>query len=185
FLVAAAERFPDAQFEVESGVSADLLARVQAARLDAAVITETPDLPRALRFEPLAREAFALAAPAGAAGQGLRACAGTLAYVRFQPSTGIGLIVDTYLQRLDCAVSETVTLDSVEAVMGCVEAGLGFAVVPEPDARRYARRAHVSRLADPPLERHVVLAGRPAGEAGVDIAPLADLLRAALGNSQS
>lgn len=163
FLLAAARTQPEAQFAVESGVSTDLLRRVETAELDAAVLTESPVMPRTIRTEPLRREAFALAVPPHARGLGLAECLGALDFIRFLPSTGIGLLVDGYLARYAPPPRRTVTLDSVEAVMGCVNAGLGFAVLPEPDARRYADNATVSVLDDPPLMRVMSLAVRAGG----------------------
>ncbi len=163
FLLAAGREQPLAEFAVESGVSTDLLRRVETAELDAAVVTQSPDTPRSIHSEPLQREAFALAVPSAAKGFGLARCCAELAFIRFLPSTGIGLLVDGYLARHARPPRKTVTLDSVEAVMGCVNAGLGFGVVPEPDARRYASHAHVTVLDDPPLARVVSLAVRAGG----------------------
>ena len=163
FLLAAGREQPLAEFAVESGISSDLVRRVEGGELDAAVVTESPDTPRTIRSEPIRREAFALAVPPQARGFGLARCAAELAFIRFLPSTGIGLLVDGYLARNAHPPRKTVTLDSVEAVMGCVNAGLGFGVVPEPDARRYAARAEVTVLDGPPLERVVSLVVRTGG----------------------
>lgn len=168
FLIAAAASQPEAQFDVESGVSADLARRVASGGLDAAVVTESPDTPAALRAIELRCERFALSVPVGApsaieaagVATGLARCCETMPFIRFLPSTGIGLLVDRYLAAHAGPVHETVTLDSVEAVMGCVNAGVGFAVLPEPDARRYARTAKVHALDDPPLERMLCLVVR-------------------------
>ncbi|MEO1774692.1 MAG: LysR family transcriptional regulator [Pseudomonadota bacterium] len=175
FLVAAAARQPKAHFTVESGVSADLTRRVATGDLDAAVVTESPDLPPALSTQVLREEVFALAAPAKARGWTLQRCAAALPFIRFLPSTGIGLLVDRYLQAHAGTVRETVTLDSVEAVMGCVNAGLGFAVLPKPDAARYAARAAVSQLADPPLTRRLSLVAAAEGPNTAAAAVLASL----------
>ncbi|MEM6490008.1 MAG: LysR family transcriptional regulator [Pseudomonadota bacterium] len=175
FLLAAATRQPAARFAVESGVSTDLVARLAAGELEAAVVTESPDMPRGILTRRLRREAFALAAPAGAEGWPLARCCAALPFIRFLPSTGIGLLVDGYLTRHAGPVGETVTLDSVEAVMGCVNAGIGFGVLPEADARRYAAGASVTVLDEPPLERLLCLAVQ-AGAAGArhvdSLAPL-------------
>lgn len=163
FLLAAGRTQPAVRFAVESGVSTDLVRRVAAADLDAAVVTESPDMPPTIRSAPIQREAFALAVPVAARGLGLARAVAELAFIRFLPSTGIGLLVDGYLARYARPPRKTVTLDTVEAVMGCVNAGLGFAVLPEPDARRYAVEADVTVLDDPPLSRVVSLAVRAGG----------------------
>ncbi|MBJ3776750.1 LysR family transcriptional regulator [Acuticoccus mangrovi] len=178
FLSAAALRQPAARFEVESGLSTDLLRRVARGELDAAVVTESPDMPLGVRIHRLRREAFALACPQDAPQRDLVRCCAELAFIRFLPSTGIGLIVDNYLRHHAGPVRETVTLDSVEAVMGCVNRGLGFAVLPEPDARRYASAAHVAALDAPPLERYLSIAVQEDGPGAVHAEALRDLFEA-------
>ncbi len=175
FLARAAEHHPKARFQVESGLSTEMLAKLASARLDAAVITETPETPPEITVRTLFTETFALAAPERAAGWELARCAEELPFVRFTPSSGIGLLVERHLRSVLCSVRETIMLDSVEAVMGCVNAGVGFAVLPEPDARRYAARAVVSPLTDPPLARRIGLAVHGPGPAAQHAEALAGL----------
>lgn len=181
FLLAAGREQPLAEFAVESGVSTDLLRRVETAELDAAVVTQGPETPRSIRTVEIRREAFALAVPNHARGYDLARCCGELDFMRFLPSTGIGLLVDGYLAHHGQAPRKTVTLDTVEAVMGCVNAGLGFGVVPEPDARRYATHAQITVLADPPLARVVCLAVRAGGLGTGQAEALARLFAFAVG----
>ncbi len=176
FLARAAARHPRARFLVESGLSSDMLAKLAAARLDAAVITETPETPPDIAVTTLCTEGFALAAPARAEGWDLATCAERLPFIRFTPSSGIGVLTEAHLRPVLAAVRETLVLDSVEAVMGCVNAGVGFAVLPEPDARRYASGAAVAPLAHPPLARRLGLAVHAPGAAAAHAAALAALL---------
>lgn len=176
FLAQAATAHPEAAFIVESGLSEDLTARVQTGDLDGAVVTAPSEAPRGLRFLPLRTERFALAAPRSAAGWNLARCARTLPFIQFRPSSGIGLLVDRHLRQEVGEITKSVVLDNVESVMGCVNAGIGFAVTPEPDARRYGANAAVSTLEDPPLSRTLALALRSDAPRGAPLERFAELM---------
>ncbi len=178
FLATAASRQPAGRMIVESGLSTALLAKVQAGSLDAAVITETPGIRADMRFMALRTEAFVLAVPRRARGWDLRRCASQLAHVQFTPTTGIGLLVSRYLNERGIEPLDTLEIDSVEAVMGCVNAGVGFAILPGPDARRYAGEVELAALGPPGLERTIGLIVRRDGpvakQAGAIAALFAD-----------
>ena len=162
FLAAGRRRYPAARFAAVIDLSAALVAQLRAGSLDAAVLTRTPDLGPDLALTHLRREPFALAVPAGqGAGLDLARCAGTLTFVQFAPATGVGLLADQHMRRLGAAPSERIVLDSVEAVMECVNSGVGFALLPEPDVRRYAA-PEVAIAPEPGLARDLVLAARAA-----------------------
>lgn len=177
FLAGAAAAHPEARISVESGLSDALIDRVRSGDLDAAVVTETPDPPREVALHRLRREPFALAAPAAAAEWPLGRCVRELPFIQFRPSSGIGLLVERYLRRAHGDVAPAIVLDNVESVMGCVNSGLGYAIVPEPDARRYAGEAAISALSDPPLSRHLALAVRSDAARAQAAAAFAALLR--------
>ncbi|KUO57800.1 MAG: hypothetical protein APF80_12715 [Alphaproteobacteria bacterium BRH_c36] len=179
FLANSAQRQPKARFVVESGLSKVLLQKVKAGLLDAAVITATPDMRNDALFIALRTEAFVLAVPQRLKGYGIRQCASKLTHVQFTPTTGIGLLVANYLARHDIAPAKTLEIDSVEAVMGCVNAGFGFAVLPEPDATRYAETAHLTRLDATGLERQLGLIVRHDGPITEQVPTLAALFEEA------
>lgn len=162
FLAAGRRRHPTARFAAVIDLSAPLMAQLRAGALDAAVLTRTPDLGPDLALTHLRREPFALAAPVqSGAAPVLAHCVGALAFVQFAPATGIGLLAAQHMRRLGAVPHERIVLDSVEAVMECVNSGVGFALLPEPDVRRYAA-AGVSIAPEPGLARDLVLATRAA-----------------------
>ena len=175
FLAGAARQQPAARFFVESGLSTTLLQKVKAGTLDAAVITATPDLRSDALFVPLRTERFVLAAPKRLKGEDIIGCASKLAHVQFTPTTGIGLLVAAYLARQGIKPAETLEIDSVEAVMGCVNAGVGFAILPEPDANRYAKTASLAQLGGERLERVLGLALRADSPIADQVETLAHL----------
>lgn len=167
FLAAARDRHPRARWSVAIDMSSSLVRRLRSGDLDAAVVTRTEDLEPDIAFAPLRRETFALAAPPGmaldpTAGPDVE---GVAPLIQFTTSSGIGLLVAEHLRRKGAQPPEAVTLDSVEAVMGCVNAGVGFAILPEPDIRRYAApNVAIHPLPAPGLSRELGFAAR-AGSA--------------------
>lgn len=161
FLTAAARLHPEATFTVESGLTADLVRRLLQSELDVALLTEMQGTDPELIFHPLFTERFVLAVPAKAKRWSLARCAAALTHVKLdRPASGIDKDVARRFAELDIACRATQAMDSVEAAMECVNAGLAFAVLPEPDIRRYATGAVVRHTKDFDFPRHVGLATR-------------------------
>lgn len=184
FLATAALQQPQARFLVESGLSRTLLQKVEAGSLDAAVITVSPDLRNTEQIIPLQTEPFVLAAPGKLSGSNLRQCAKELAHIQFTPTTGIGILVANFLKRLGIKPKATLEINSVEAVMGCVNAGVGFAILPEPDARRYAKDAALTSLEREGLQRTLGLAVRGKGPIASQVEIIAGLFTGGAGSNR-
>ena len=97
FLSRAGNAHPAVKFEVETGLSTDLIAAVNKARLDAAVVTEMPHLPAETFFKPLLSEPFVLAVPARARRWSVERCVQDMTQIQFTPNTGIGLLAEQLL----------------------------------------------------------------------------------------
>ena len=158
FLARAQARAPHARFSVETGLSVELMARLRAGALDAAVLTHTVDMEGDMRLVTLSVEPFVLATPKGAKSTTLQACVKTMPFIAFTATSGIGALAEEYVRKHASVPVTLVALDSVEAVMECVNAGVGFALLPEPDARRYGDNADLHRLGQYPLSRNLSLA---------------------------
>lgn len=183
-LTRLAARAPDLQIRIESGLSIDLARRVAQGVLDAALVTETARLERGLVVRPILEEPLLVVAPRGAAGPPPRTLLRRLPFVRFNRRTGVGRVIDAELRRDRIAVTETMELDSIEAILAMVGRGLGVAVVPAGSvAGPVAVTVHAVPFGDPPVRRRVGLLERerPAGgEANPVTAALLDVLRASV-----
>ena len=81
-----------------------------------------------------------------------------------------------YLQSGD--PREPILLDSVEAIMECVNAGLGFTLLSEPDIRRYASEGvEIFDPGEENLTRRLVLATAQKDAGSPDMARLTELFR--------
>ena len=177
FLLAAQSRAPLATFDFETGLSAALQERVLAGQLDAAIVTDATGLPEQLSARLLREEPFAYAAHRDLMANGLDGLLKTSSFFHFMPDTGIGkLIAGAMRHQARTEGARTVVLDNLEAIMGCVAAGMGFTLLPVPDVARY-RTPEVTTLAGPAgLRRKLVLVTLRDGPLSRHAASLARLL---------
>lgn len=167
FLLRSREAAPAAAFDIETGLSEHLEQRLLAGRLDAAVVTASADPDPALDYVTLRREELVFAAPAGIRRLDPAALAHTMPFLQFMPGTGIGKLIASHIAtRLTEPPRQTIVLDSIEAIVECVKAGVGFTLLPRPDVERYADdRILSSPTGRQPLARELALAtqkGSPA-----------------------
>ena len=63
----------------------------------------------------------------------------TISFLQFNPGSGIGKLIESHVQNHLPAIKETIILDSVEAIMECVNQGIGFTLLSQADAERYGK----------------------------------------------
>lgn len=158
FLLASGREARLASFEFETGLSATLQDKVLTGQLDAAVITDANGLPSKLSSKLLRQEPFVFAAHASLLENGLSGLMAEQTFLHFMPETGIGKLIERAMLDYDrSAETKTIVMDNLEAIMGCVAAGLGFTLLPLPDVERY-RVSDVQTLKAPQtLQRKLVL----------------------------
>lgn len=150
-----------ATFTFETGLSKTLQEKVQTGNLDAAVVTGTAGDLSGLNQIELRREPFVFVAHAGIAGDGLDSLITGRTFFHFMPQTGIGQLIADAMKHIDHPRSaQTVVLDNLEAIMGCVKTGLGFTLLPASDVRRYADGVLVEFAAPADIHRALVLVTR-------------------------
>ncbi len=164
FLSRAQLHAPNAEFDIETGVSEVLEGKVQAGLLDAAVVTASPMVPASLSYTILRDEVMVLACPADAPEE-VAALFRELPFYHFLPNSGIGKLIAAHVEPYQAAGTRVTYLDSVEAIMECVNLGLGFTLLPEPDVRRtIGPSARIGPDTGMPLRRALVLALPPRAE---------------------
>ena len=129
-LRALREAQPSLQVRVVSGLSADLLARVDRGHLDAAVVSEPKPVPPGMCWHPVALESLMVVAPESETLEDFRSILEQRPFIRFNRSAWVGQIIQTALQDMGIEVHETMELDSLEAIWQMVRHGLGVSVVP-------------------------------------------------------
>lgn len=159
FLAISRNETPRASFQTCSGLSEALSAQVKTGQLDAAVVTKVESQQLGLAYTPIAVEPMAFVIPVDQANHDRSELFKTLAFIHFMPSSGIGKLIAAAIAQMPDKPSRIMFLDNIEATVECVRAGLGFAVLPQPDALRYGdgRVAIRTAGADFP-QRELVLA---------------------------
>jgi DNA-binding transcriptional LysR family regulator len=98
--------FPDLQLRVESALSVDLVQRVASGDLDAAVVTGTEDLGNAFALTPILVEPLVLVAAKSERTRLTIDLLRTRPFIRFQPRTGVGQLIDSFLANRSIDVRE-------------------------------------------------------------------------------
>ncbi|RMF37004.1 MAG: LysR family transcriptional regulator [Alphaproteobacteria bacterium] len=178
FLRQSAERAPQASFEISIGLSEHLGEQVRLGLVDAAVVTRVPGPAQGLAFETIGREEMALAVPAAHAGTPTGALPRRLPFIHFRPSSGIGRLIARSLENLAEPPRRTIILDSLEASVEFVKAGLGYTLLPLPDIARCAdARVHVHAGRPQAMYRELALVSRRDTPHGAWVAHVADGFR--------
>lgn len=161
FLAATATAFPNARFEVETGLSADLEAKIERGQLDAAVLTVAKRRPETFEHAVLRTEPLVYALPRRHKRRSVQWLLANLPFLHFAPSSGIGHLIAAHLAAQEAPPTRTIILDGMEAIMECVSQGLGCTILPEPDVARYGRDTVVTRqIAGSGLSRDLALIAR-------------------------
>lgn len=161
FLKRSQHRMKRAEFAFETGLSRSLQEKVLTGNLDAAVVTGTEGNLRGLTQIELRREPFVFTAHSSISNSGLDTLIAQHAFFHFMPQTGIGQLIADAMKEIDRPVAAPiVVLDNLEAIMGCVKAGLGFTLLPAPDVKRYADGDLVEFAAPAGFHRALVLVTR-------------------------
>lgn len=132
---------PRVRVKVVPGVSLQLLAQVDAGEVDLAVLIRPPfELPADLDWHPLVREPFVLIAPLDTRGNDPLALLQACPFVRYDQVSFGGRQVETFLRRQRLQVNEAIELDSLQAIVSMVEAGMGVALLPQAKGLALDRR---------------------------------------------
>lgn len=159
FFSAFRERNPGIELTVEEAALASLLRDLEAGELEVALVTSPAPLGDVFRTQPLYRERYVVAFPRGHA------------FERMQAITLADTSGQDYVDRLACELREivmgvcrqrgvelyaAVRTDREDWVQSLVQAGMGFAFMPEHSVT--SREIGARPLVDPPVERVIVAA---------------------------
>jgi DNA-binding transcriptional LysR family regulator len=154
------EEYAQLQVRIRSGLSAELAQGVDEGELDAALISEPPyALPDSCEWQPYDVERCYVVGPRSAESQDDTALFDRLPYIRFDKTAWTGAMIEGHLMARGIRPHDVTELDSLEAVLGLVENGLGVAIAPF-NRTRFAserRRFALIPLGSPQLERRVGL----------------------------
>ena len=128
--------------------------------MDAAILTASKQTAPGLRYDVLREETLVYALPEQEKIRSVEEMALVLPFLQFNPNSGIGKVIANHVRKLTSkSTGQPIVLDSVEAIMECVNEGIGFTLLAEPDIRRYADEGvRIEASSGKPLTRQLVLA---------------------------
>jgi len=138
-MAALKDKYPEVGLRLRPGLTSTLLTEIERGNLDAAIVTKPHLMPPGIHFRELTFEPMQLIAAKEETGDDPIALLTTRPFIRFDRSAVLGTLIDNWILSNRLQVSETMELDSPEAIASMVQANLGVSIVPD--------------LAVPPRER--------------------------------
>lgn len=129
-MAALKAKFPQIGLHIRPGLTGTLLAEVERGNLDAALITKPHMMPVGVLFRELAQEPMQLIAAMEEPEDDPIKLLKTRPFIRFNRRAVVGALIDTWIVSKRIHVSETMELDSPEAITSMVHENLGVSVVP-------------------------------------------------------
>ncbi len=124
-------RLSNLHVRLNPGLTMPLLAEVERGRLDAAVTSMPPSLPRQITAKLVAEERMQLLAAQNAASSDPLKLIVENPFIRFNRNAVVGQLIESWLQKKKLHVNEAMELESLEAISSMVAAKLGVSIVPE------------------------------------------------------
>ena len=129
-LDALRKQFPELQVSVKSGLSGELAAAVGRRELDYALLTAPAVEIAELEITAIASEPYYVIAPAKVGVESDAELLRSMPYIAFNKNTWVGQHIAARLQRRGIHVTESIEIDSLEAIENLVADGFGVSIVP-------------------------------------------------------
>lgn len=169
--------YPDLTFELSVGMSERLMVDVAAGRLDAALVAEHVGVPASLSWSPVLNEPLVLVAPPQHAWRSDLSLLQELPFIRYVTDVPLARQIDTELSALSVVPKEIVVSNTMPAVVGLVEAGMGVAIVPKiATLRTTADTLHCRPFCEGAITRRVGVVQRQVSSRSKVLAELRQLL---------
>ena len=123
-------RFPQIGLRVRPGLTGTLLGDIERGTIDVALITKPHLMPAGMLFRELTEEPMQLIAAPGETEEDPIRLLKTNPYIRFDRNAVLGTLIDNWIVSKRIRVSETMQIDSPEAIASMVHANLGVSIVP-------------------------------------------------------
>ena len=123
-------RYPKLKLRISPGLTGHLLAEIERGNLDLAMVTKPPLMPSGIVFRELVREPMLLIASLEETLDDPYALLQSRPFIRFDRNAVLGTLIENWLTTQRLRVTETMELDSPEAISSMVQANLGVSIVP-------------------------------------------------------
>ncbi|MBN9430573.1 MAG: LysR family transcriptional regulator [Burkholderiales bacterium] len=180
-LTAVRRLHPAIHMQIAEGISGYVNEWLNTGRLDLAVVFDKSAGPS--NHENLVREELLVVSPSGQRPGDAADCAGIalreLPFVLPGRSNKLRGVIDAYTHELGFLLKPVAEIDSLAAMIGAVEAGLGHTILPFGAVRAALKdgRVAVTRLAAPGLRRTIYLAASTERVPTRAVQVVADLIK--------
>ncbi|MBL7250848.1 LysR substrate-binding domain-containing protein [Alloalcanivorax sp. C16-2] len=142
------QRWPQLSVHLHTGTTGELIEEVRTGQLDAAfVVAENAGDDLALR--PVFHERLVLVSGRPLKSFPGRAELARTPFLAFRPGCGYRTTIEVLLADMKVAAPRIHEFGSLDAIVGCVGAGMGLALLPASTVRQYRRRFDLHTLALP------------------------------------
>lgn len=169
-------RYPDLGFEMTVGMSERLMADVAAGRLDAALVAEHVGVPATLSWSPVLNEPLVIIAPPQEAWRSEVSLLRDLPFIRYATDVPLARQIETELSGISIVPREVAVANTMPAVVGLVQAGLGVAVVPRIATLHGGPALHCRPFRDGAITRRVGLVQRQVSSRSRVLTELREIL---------
>lgn len=130
-MVVLKTKYPNIRLRIQPGLTGTLLTEIERGNLDAAIVTKPHLMPPGIRFRELTLEPMQLIAATEESGTDPIELLTTRPFIRFNRNAVLGTLIDNWIMSKRLHVTETMELDSPEAIASMVHANLGVSIVPD------------------------------------------------------
>lgn len=130
-MAALKSKYPEIGLHIRPGLTGTLIAEIERGNLDAAIVTKPNLMPVGVVFRELTQEPMQLIAAIEEPEDDPIQLLKTRPFIRFNRSAVVGTLIDNWILSKRVRVSETMELDSPEAIASMVHANLGVSIVPD------------------------------------------------------
>ncbi|OCX61283.1 LysR family transcriptional regulator [Thioclava sp. SK-1] len=173
------DTYPELNFRLRIGMSEELMTEVVSGQLDGALVADHIAVPPSLHWTPVINEPLVVLTPPGTTARTLEDLIDAVPYIRYRTQVPLARQIDTEIARLAATPRQVVSVNTMTAVVGCVQAGLGFAVVPQTAFQDMITAAlNWFPFGAPPIHRRLGLVQRASSSRQEVLATLITALRA-------
>jgi len=122
--------YPKLHVRVQPGLSHDLILLLERGRIDAAIISHPSHIPVGHLWSDIAKEELHLLASENTASDDPIQLLRDNPFIRFSRNAVVGSMIEAWLQEQKITVSDTMELESIEAISSMVLCNMGVAIAP-------------------------------------------------------
>lgn len=130
-LASLRKTYSELNFRLRIGMSEELMNEVVSGQLDAALVADYVAVPQSLTWTPVVNEPLVVLLPRGTGARTLEELVRKIPFIRYRTQVQLSRQIDTEIAQLSSEPIEVVSVNTMTAVVGCIQAGLGFSIVPK------------------------------------------------------